>query len=34
VCFATDEARIDAACARIGRFCTEQLSGGRTGRGR
>jgi len=34
VCFATDEARIDAACARIRRFCTEELSGGREARGR
>jgi arginine:pyruvate transaminase len=25
VCFATDEARIDAACARMRRFCIEEL---------
>jgi len=30
VCFATDEAAIDAACARIRRFCATALSGGRS----
>jgi aspartate/methionine/tyrosine aminotransferase len=34
VCFATDESAIDAACARIRRFCTEGLSGGRGAAGR
>src|SRR5262249_49955948 len=29
VCFATDEEGIDAACARIRRFCAGELSGGR-----
>jgi arginine:pyruvate transaminase len=34
VCFATDAARLDGACARIGRFCTEKRSGGTAARGR
>ena len=34
VCFATDEARLDGACARIRRFCSAELSGGGAARGR
>jgi aspartate/methionine/tyrosine aminotransferase len=33
VCFATDEASLDGACARIRRFCESQPSAARAGRG-